>query len=82
MCSDMGQHLLQTSDIITNGSDLDEVSVVSSSHNSYSNLANLYPKRSEPIVQMNPGHSLFADMLSDEASEADPELFPVSVPFA
>ena len=75
----MGQHLLQTSDIVTSESDLDEFSVASSSHNSYSNLANLYPKRSEPIVQMNPGHSLFADMLSDEASDAGPEVFQVSI---
>ena len=77
MCSDMGQHLLQTSGIITSGSDLDEVSVASSSH--YNTITNLYPKRSEPIVQMNPGHSLFADMLSDEASDADPEILQVSI---
>eukprot|EP00800_Vazella_pourtalesii_P001081 TRINITY_DN1090_c0_g1_i2.p1 TRINITY_DN1090_c0_g1~~TRINITY_DN1090_c0_g1_i2.p1 ORF type:complete len:1513 (-),score=329.80 TRINITY_DN1090_c0_g1_i2:464-5002(-) len=71
---DMAQHLLQTPDIITSESDLDEVSVASSSHNSYNNLGNLFPKRSVPIVQMNPAHSLFADMLSDETSDADPEI--------
>ena len=78
MCSDTAQHLLQTPDIITSESDLDEVSVASSSHNSYNNLGNLFPKRSVPIVQMNPAHSLFADMLSDETSDADPEIIQVS----
>ncbi|KAI6648510.1 Caskin-1-like isoform X2 [Oopsacas minuta] len=75
----MGGALQQFPDLNTSESEFDEASVDSSSHNSYDNLANLYTKKSAPLVKLNPAHSLFADLLSDEPSEGEQEIYEVRI---
>ena len=79
-CSDIiSGASLQSPDVITSDSDLDEISVGSSSQNSHNNFPDLHPKRSAPIAQRNPAHSFFTDILSDDANEVEQEMDQVGI---
>ena len=57
-------------EVVTGESDMDEMSLEGSSQSSYTQL---HVKRSAPIVQRNPAHSLYSHLISYADDNAEDE---------